>query len=597
MDDVEEIQRPSAAARRATFVTLATPDFAAQSRIFARSARACHPDARLVVLALDAVGTPGMFDLFDLVVLVEQLSLSCLADMRFRYSTAELCFALKPWLIRYLFEQFPDEPVYYFDSDIELFTPLAEAEAALAQGANLVLTPHILQPAPDQDSEEALLRSGTFNAGFLAVAPSPRGRDFVAWWGERLKTGCTIDFTCGDQRWLDLVPSIWDGVTILRHPGYNFACWNAHERPLCCRDGAWTGAGRPLRFVHYTKWNVREQDWEEYLASYFRSGYQPFAQIFADYQEKVREEGRFGAELSPGVYGEVLTPSGEAVPDLVRSAYARHGPTVEGHAREVFARAVAVLNAPSKIRADLPDLPITVLYDEIWQRQADLRYRFDLNGESGRLAYLRWLVEFGVAGLGIPADFATPARSALESRRLRQTEPGEETAVPSALVAAPRSPALPIMADGDSALVEWLPLMSVGAAGERTDRAVSGKAGQPGHLVYGPYVKLRAGNYRVRVRWSAGRPRRALAQGQLVATIEAVSGNGKTYLAQRELGAEDYVGPEHELLFRIAGPPAPAYPIEVRVWTSGAVALILSSITVELVGVLASTAATTGKPE
>ena len=69
-------------------------------------------------------------------------------------------------------EQFPDEPVYYFDSDIELFAPLSEVEEALAQGANLVLTPHILRPAPDQHRERALLRSGSFNAGFLAVAPS-----------------------------------------------------------------------------------------------------------------------------------------------------------------------------------------------------------------------------------------------------------------------------------------------------------------------------------------------------------------------------------------------------------------------------------------
>src|SRR5687768_675218 len=83
----------------AIFVTIATPDRAAQSRVFARSARDCHPDARLVVLALESDGAAALFeDLFDLVISAEQLALGCLADMRFRYSTAELCFALKPWV-------------------------------------------------------------------------------------------------------------------------------------------------------------------------------------------------------------------------------------------------------------------------------------------------------------------------------------------------------------------------------------------------------------------------------------------------------------------------------------------------------------------
>jgi hypothetical protein len=366
--------------------------------------------------------------------------------MRFRYSTAELCFALKPWIIRHLFEKFPDEPIFYFDSDIELFTPLAEAEDALAHGANLVLTPHILQPAPDQRRERALLRSGSFNAGFLAVAPSAPARGFVAWWCERVKTGCTNDHpegTYGDQKWLELAPSICDGVTVLRHPGYNFAYWNAYERPLSCLGGAWTAAGWPLRFVHYSQWNLHEQDWEQYLARYFDREYQPLAGLFADYQNKVQGEGRFGEERARGAYSEVLTPSGKPVPDLIRSAYERHGPAVDGDTALVFGRAVSVLNAPSKTRADLPDLPITALYDEIWQRHADLKYRFDVDQPRGRLAYLQWFVECGAPQLGIPAAFVTPARSALESERLRQLEAGDAAAVPAPSVAGPGPPELP----------------------------------------------------------------------------------------------------------------------------------------------------------
>jgi len=442
-----------AASGRTTIVTIATPDRAAQSRIFARSARRCYPDARLVVLAINADRTQPLFeDLYDLVISPEELSLGCLADMRFRYSTAELCFALKPWIIKHLLDEFPDEPVYYFDSDIELFTPLAEVETALACGANLVVTPHILQPAPDLASEQTLLRSGSLNAGFLAVAPSAEGRGFVDWWGERLRTGSTLEITCGDQKWLDLASAICDGVAVLRHPGYNFAFWNAHERKLICQGDTWTAAGQPLRFVHYTKWNLRKEDSDQYLAKYFCREYQSFSGLFADYQRKVQGEDRFGVAQPRRIYGEVRTPSGEPIPDLIRGAYARHGPTVDGQSAEVFDRVVAALNAPSIIRADLPELPITVLSDEIWERHADLRYRFNADQIAGRWAYLQWLVHSGAAELGIPAAFVTPVRTALGRERVRQLEAGEEPAVPPASVAAPHLPEPLASADAIAAL-------------------------------------------------------------------------------------------------------------------------------------------------
>jgi len=171
--------------------------------------------------------------------------------------------------------------------------------------------------------------------------------------------------------------------------------------------------------VHYSQWNLQEQDSEQYLARYFRREYEPFAGLFAQYQRKVRDESPSCEERSPGIYRELLAPSGQPVPDLLRCAYARHGPAVDGNLSEVFAHTVSVLNARSKARLDLPDVPITVLYDEIWQHHADLRYRFDVDQASGRLAYLQWLVESGVAELGLPAAFATPARSVLESERVR----------------------------------------------------------------------------------------------------------------------------------------------------------------------------------
>ena len=449
--------RAGASGGRATFITIATADRAAQSRILARSARQCHPEARLVVLALDPGATGRMLaDLYDVVIAVEELSLGGLADMQFRYSLAELCFALKPWVIRHLLKRFAGDPVYYFDSDIELFTPLAEAAAALAEGATLVLTPHILQPGLDRVRERAVLLAGSFNAGFVAVAPSAPARAFVEWWCDRVRTGCTHDpqeGTHGDQKWLDLAPSICDGVTILRHPGYNFAYWNAHERPLSCLGGAWSAAGWPLRFVHYSLWNLREEDAEQYLARHFPTEYRPFTGLFAEYRKKVEDEGPFCAADLPGAAAERRPPAPEAVPEVVRRAFARYGPAVDGDGAAVFARAVDILNAPSGAHRDLPDLPITILYDEIWQRHGDLRYRFAVDRERGRLSYLRWLVELGATELAIPAIFLVSARATVDRARLRELEAGDEEAGTPAAIGDPGVPALPAAADTLASLI------------------------------------------------------------------------------------------------------------------------------------------------
>jgi hypothetical protein len=140
--------------------------------------------------------------------------------------------------------------------------------------------------------------------------------------------------------------------------------------------------------------------------------------------------------------------------------------------------------------------------------------------------------------------------------------------------------------------IEWLPAMRVGSAGERRNAGICAKPGEAGHLVYGPYVKLGAGDYRVRVHWRAGRPMRHVPRGQPVATIEVVSRYGKTYLAQHQLRADDCLGLEHGVMFHIIGRPPPAFPVEVRVWTSGAVPLTVSSITVERIAAPARLAPT-----
>ena len=58
-----------------------------------------------------------------------------------------------------------------------------------------------------------------------------------------------------DQKWIDLVPGYFDGVRILRDPGYNVAYWNLQSRQVELNEGEVTANGRPLKFFHFSGFN------------------------------------------------------------------------------------------------------------------------------------------------------------------------------------------------------------------------------------------------------------------------------------------------------------------------------------------------------
>lgn len=171
----------------------------------------------------------------------------------FQYSVLELNTAVKPWAMQYLLER-GYEKVIYIDPDILLYGPLREVLGLLDSGASIVLTPHLLAPIDDgaRPTELDIRRAGTYNLGFCAVKKSPIALNMLSWWQTKLERDCVVDFERGvfvDQSWMDLVPGMFDGVEILRHPGYNVAYWNLAERLVQGDEtDAVTVNGAPLVF-------------------------------------------------------------------------------------------------------------------------------------------------------------------------------------------------------------------------------------------------------------------------------------------------------------------------------------------------------------
>ncbi|MEO6963378.1 MAG: hypothetical protein ABIY90_15510 [Puia sp.] len=200
------------------------------------------------------------------IVEIQKVSIPDFLELVLKYNITELSTAVKPYIFTYLFENYKADKIIYLDPDILIFRPFTEVFSAL-DNKNIIITPHILSGVDDdkQPTDFHTLRGGVFNLGFLALSDYPQVKGFLEWWTARtVKYGyCRLEAGMFyDQLWMNYVPCLFENYFILKHPGYNMANWNLHERAL-----SELSPGRflinqqfPLVFFHYSgyRWDHPE---------------------------------------------------------------------------------------------------------------------------------------------------------------------------------------------------------------------------------------------------------------------------------------------------------------------------------------------------
>ena len=238
--------------------------YLAKARVLAWSLKRFHPDWVLTVCITDREPDGFVFDLeqepFDRVIWGHELPITDFLLWVFMHDVVEACTAAKGPVMQLLMEQVNAEKIFYLDPDIAVFSSLQPLVDMLDE-SSILLTPHQLAPEQSRmaiiDNEQTSLRLGTYNLGFVGIRNDTSGRAFTRWWNDRLLEYCYDEPEQGifvDQKWCDLVPALFDGVRIVRDPGYNVASWNLSHRHISITEGGDVLVnGNLLRFFHFTK--------------------------------------------------------------------------------------------------------------------------------------------------------------------------------------------------------------------------------------------------------------------------------------------------------------------------------------------------------
>lgn len=262
------------------FLSICTPDHIGQASVFLGS---LHVGIRVeehnIVSWLFVAGAIGPLDSLCIegsnCVTVESIvDAGILCELADRYTPSEFCWALKPILLDWVLDR--NDVAFYFDTDI-LFTGRISSVIAEMGNSDILLTPHYLEPFGHQTSlgvkALSLLRAGVFNAGFVGVRGSHQGRTFLSWWAGHVRDCGRNDpdaGMCGDQRWLDVVPTIFNGCKISRHAGMNVGYWNLHERHIELHGNGYTSNGLELIFIHFSGFDVNcPRRFSTHLPNYF----------------------------------------------------------------------------------------------------------------------------------------------------------------------------------------------------------------------------------------------------------------------------------------------------------------------------------------
>jgi glycosyltransferase involved in cell wall biosynthesis len=329
---------------------------------------------------------------------------SLLNNLAYSYDITEFSTAAKPFYLEHLLQQ-GYEKIIYLDPDILILQPLDEIFQRL-DSCNILLIPHLLDPIPLDGclpTEISILQSGAYNLGFIGISQNQETSRFISWWKERLKKYCCVAPEKGlfvDQKWVDLVPGIFEKVSLFTKRGYNVAYWNLHARHVSEENGIYIVDGEPLVFFHFSGFNAATPDrLSKHQTRLKVEKLSPLAKLLQRYADLLKANNHDTYQQWSYGYGTFnnSVPLDRIGRDILRNLQQRGKKFPNPHDVNSKPSFFEWLNSPVEgSKANEKGIAITNYLYSLYQKRQDLQAAFpDVFGKHGE-DYLAWITKEGV---------------------------------------------------------------------------------------------------------------------------------------------------------------------------------------------------------
>ncbi|MES2818609.1 MAG: glycosyltransferase [Pseudomonadota bacterium] len=369
------------------------------------------------------------------IVEISELNIPELGTFTYQYSILELNTAIKPYVVEHLMN-LGYKKVIYFDPDIRIFTSLDQMLGLLDQH-NVLLTPHLTDLLDDGKwpTELSILQAGTYNLGYIALRTCAETRKLVKWWQAKLYKECVVDLPRNlfvDQKWMDLLPGMFEGVYVNRDPSWNTAYWNLNHRNLQrSPEGQFTVDNRALTFFHFSGFSIEASTLSKHQ-SRFEKGPRgtPLRELCEFYEQALIRNGIAHFKTLPYAFSHFAdaTPVPDSARRVIRTSDLLNG--IDFFDVQQCPRIHAVLNRA--IPSHKGGITMTALALSLWESRADLREAFPAVESFDSIRFAEWFLDAAPREAGFTDIYLAPVR--LELERARGTIAAQPKSISDSLV-------------------------------------------------------------------------------------------------------------------------------------------------------------------